>query len=269
MGYADNVKFFVIVYTFVCAGGKIMEENVIIKSKHYNIKKVFKIVAIICLAFLVCDLIFEISYYCDRYSVYENHEHSSYCYETKYIYDYEYDYYSGTFEKVIEDSYEVIDCIYRFSPDFEWLRFFVIGFSPLIVWMFLSLLITFWLSSYEMIVTDKRIYGKVAWGKRVDLPLDSISATAILRIFKGISVSSASGKIRFLLIKNVDEIYNEINKLLIERQKKESPVGATITMDAISSNNSPEDLIGFKELLDKGIITQEEFEAKKKQILGL
>lgn len=37
-----------------------------------------------------------------------------------------------------------------------------------------------------------------------------------------------------------------------------------------SANYSPADeLIKFKELLDKGIISQEEFEAKKKQLLGL
>lgn len=38
--------------------------------------------------------------------------------------------------------------------------------------------------------------------------------------------------------------------------------------DEQDKNNNPNDLKKFKELLDAGIITQEEFEAKKKQILG-
>ncbi|MBQ9850794.1 MAG: SHOCT domain-containing protein [Clostridia bacterium] len=59
-------------------------------------------------------------------------------------------------------------------------------------------------------------------------------------------------------------MYNEINKLLIERQKKESP-----TVIEEKKTDSSDDLIKLKELLDKEIITQEEFDAKKKQLLGL
>ena len=153
----------------------IMEEKLIIKSKQYNVKKILKIAIIIGLVFLFCDLIFEIFAYVDEYNAYQNHlPHSSSCYETNYIYDYDYSYYYGGYTKKIVDSYEVLDCSYRYGADFEWFRFFVIGFSPLVVFSLLALLIKFWLSSYEMIVTDRRIYGRVAWGKRVDLPLDSI-----------------------------------------------------------------------------------------------
>ena len=124
------------------------------------------------------------------------------------------------------------------------------------------ILIKVWLSSYEMVVTDKRVYGKIAFGKRVDLPLDSISATSTLRVLKGVSVSTSSGIIKFLLIKNSNEMYEEISKLLLERQNN-SPVKVEKKTD------TPDDLIKLKELLDKGIITQEEFDTKKKQILGL
>ena len=37
----------------------------------------------------------------------------------------------------------------------------------------------------------------------------------------------------------------------------------------VTSLSSAEELKKFKELLDMGIITQEEFDAKKKQLLGL
>lgn len=36
-----------------------------------------------------------------------------------------------------------------------------------------------------------------------------------------------------------------------------------------TAQNSPQELKAYKDLLDQGVITQEEFEAKKKQILGL
>jgi hypothetical protein len=35
------------------------------------------------------------------------------------------------------------------------------------------------------------------------------------------------------------------------------------------SNSNMDDLVKLKTLLDQGIITQEEFDAKKKQLLGL
>jgi predicted Zn-dependent peptidase len=62
-------------------------------------------------------------------------------------------------------------------------------------------------------------------------------------------------------------IYKTISQLLIERQNAKansahSPAPATTASTA-------DELKKYKELLDAGIITQEEFDAKKKQLLGL
>lgn len=139
------------------------------------------------------------------------------------------------------------------------------GVIPFASAMLLSFLLKVLLSSYEMVITDKRIYGKIVFGRRVDLPIDSISATGMLRILKGVSVSSASGKIRFLLIKNADQMYKEISNLLLNRQNKDTAIVTT----SEEKTDTHGDLLKLKELLDMGIITQEEFEAKKKQFLGL
>ena len=120
------------------------------------------------------------------------------------------------------------------------------------------------LNSYELTVTDKRIYGKVAFGKRVDLPVDSVSAIATISLLKGVAVSTSSGKISFIVMKNADEIYKVINDLIIARQSQKS-APTQITM----SQSNADELKKYKELLDNGIITQEEFDAKKKQLLGL
>ena len=125
-------------------------------------------------------------------------------------------------------------------------------------------LICLWLRSYELTVTDKRVYGKVQFGKRVDLPVDSVSATAKLGS-RGIAVSTPSGKICFRAIKNAKEIYGVINNLLIERQQKKESVVTKVEAKV----DEIEQLTKYKELLDKGVITQEEFDAKKKQLLGL
>jgi len=121
--------------------------------------------------------------------------------------------------------------------------------------------------SYEMTVTDKRVYGKTAFGKRVDLPIDSISAIGS-RWPKGIAVATSSGKIAFLIIKNRDEIRDCISGLLIERQQRAATAPTTTIKQEIPQSNADE-LKKYKDLLDQGVISQEEFDAKKKQLLGL
>lgn len=125
------------------------------------------------------------------------------------------------------------------------------------------LIICWWLSSVELTVTDKRVYGKAAFGKRVDLPIDSVSAVA-MNSPKGIAVGTSSGKISFMLIQNQTEVHAALSRLLIERQQARNAQ----TVKGNSEGNADE-LKKYKELLDNGVISQEEFDAKKKQLLGL
>ena len=132
--------------------------------------------------------------------------------------------------------------------------FFIIA---LILWI-----VELSLKRTSMTVTDKRVYG-FAGRVRVDLPLDSVTAIS-LGGMKSVSVTSASGAIKFSLIKNRDEIYDAVSALLVERQnKKSAPIAAAPAVD------NAEQIKKFKELFDNGIISEEEFEAKKKQLLGL
>ena len=117
----------------------------------------------------------------------------------------------------------------------------------------------------ELIVTDKRVYGKAMFGKRVDLPVDSISAVGT-SMLKGIAVASSSGRIKFLGISNRDEIHKVISDLLVGRQEK--PISNTVVKQEVQQSSADE-LKKYKELFDQGIISQEEFDAKKKQLLGL
>ena len=113
-------------------------------------------------------------------------------------------------------------------------------------------------------VTDKRVYGDTSWGKRVDLPVDSISAVASSGM-KGIAVATSSGRIVFKFIKNRDEVSRVIGDLLINRQNIKETVAPVVTVNT----SDAEELKKYKELLDMGVITQDEFDAKKKQLLGL
>ena len=108
-------------------------------------------------------------------------------------------------------------------------------------------------------ITNNRVLGRTPFGKQVDLPIDSISALA-----KGfcntICISTSSGSVRFSGITNRDAVYDAVNQLLFSRQKEK---------DVPFPVHEADSLMKYKELLDSGVITQEEFDAKKKQLLGL
>ena len=125
--------------------------------------------------------------------------------------------------------------------------------------------VTYAFNRTEIIVTNLRVYGNSVFGKRVDLPIDSISAVGSCWP-NGIAIATSSGRISFLMIKNRDEIHKCVSDLLIERQSK--PTSTTTIKQEIPQSNADE-LKKYKELFDGGIITQEEFNAKKKQLLGL
>lgn len=122
-------------------------------------------------------------------------------------------------------------------------------------------------SRVELTITNKRGFGTAAFGKRVDLPLDSVSAVGS-GMFHSITITSASGAIKFGMLSNRDELYKAISKLLIDRQDSKQPIAQTTIKPEIPQSNADE-LKKYKDLLDSGVISQEEFDAKKKQLLGL
>lgn len=142
------------------------------------------------------------------------------------------------------------------------------AFYPIIIVLLIIGIVIFirW-SNVQITVTDKRVFGNNSAGKRVDLPLDTISAVGT-SAFSALAVTAASGVNKFTMLKNRDEIQDAISKLLIQRQNKEKTVSQTTIKQEIQQSNADE-LRKYKELLDSGTITQEEFDAKKKQLLGV
>jgi len=79
-------------------------------------------------------------------------------------------------------------------------------------------IVLFFYASCEICVTDRLIYGKTAFGARVAIPIDSVSAVGTISLVKGIFVGSSSGRIKFLCISNSEKIYRIISDILIKRQ---------------------------------------------------
>lgn len=123
----------------------------------------------------------------------------------------------------------------------------------------------------ELTVTDKNVRGKAAFGKEVVLPLHMVSAYSTRKFLATIAVATSSGLTKFNLIDNHKEIGEVLSGLINERQTKTTTAQTATSEQSAPApqSNSMDDLVKLKSLLDSGIITQEEFDAKKKQLLGL
>lgn len=120
--------------------------------------------------------------------------------------------------------------------------------------------------SVELVVTDKRVYGKAFPGKRVDIPIDSISSVGKGSL-NSIRVASASGRILFTFLQDSETAFEEVNKLLVSRQER-----AKERTDNVVNNiplSAADEIKKFNQLYQEGIITKEEFDEKKKELLGM
>lgn len=259
-----------------------MEEKILVESKHYNMKKFVIVVCIICILGWLGYIIHSVASNYNEYSYdyYYNYNGEAYKDSDTYLpycmhtradtHNY---HYTGTlcktymqFKRIHPTVFSYMKCCLsnkRHNID-KWLRygddleFSLINLIPIP----LAFIIFLWLSKFSMTITDKRVYGKAAFGKRVDLPVDLVSAVGTSWL-KGIDVGTSSGKIHFKLVKNQDEIHTVLSNLLLERQQK------TVSAKNVNSTSNADELKKYKDLLDIGAITQVEFEEKKKQLLNL
>lgn len=240
-----------------------MEEKVIIRNTSYNFKKCFRVIAItfaiICALIIVCMFLAAffggMNSFDESYDVYLEHkgqnfpcrrwryDHMGYCYDCDVVFEY---------SKVGYAFSNTIDAdVWLFSG------FVLLAYAGVLL---VAGLICLMLRSYELTVTDKRVYGKVKFGRRVDLPIDSISSVGTAW-FKSLSLATSSGKVSFAMLKNRDEIHSIVSQLIANRQKQ--------TVNSEMGQSCTDELKKYKELFDSGVITQEEFDAKKKQLLGI
>ena len=248
-----------------------MEERKIIESKHYKIK--LPLLSILSLIILIIGLSITLIMAFDGLNSSVTCHQNVYEYYREMYASYGADFaeslassYAGTQEGFVIKHFFYGTCLYH-SNALESLiplrNCFIISLSLLAI----SLVVFLEAKHCSLTVTDARIYGKTMFGNRVELPIDSISMITTISLLKGIVVTTSLKKKKvFLLIKNLDEVYRELNDLVIEkRQNTKVTNGDKENQPIINA----EELKKMKELLDMGIITQEEFDAKKKQLLGL
>lgn len=116
----------------------------------------------------------------------------------------------------------------------------------------------------ELTVTDEAVFGKRIFRKKVYIPLNEITSIKPWP-FSGVLISSITGVSIFPCFKNRNDIIKVLTPLITKSQQTSSQ-----TINTINKNsNEIERLKDLKVLLDDGVITQEEFELMKNQILNL
>ena len=234
-----------------------MEEKTIVKSKRYNPLipsiSIFSIGFITSLIWWISIVDYRIKAYNDYFIKYNQYTH-------RHTFS-DYSPYCPICNNLDLIEYVTGDYCHRGVDDES--------IIPIAAGLVIAIILFVCMTSNSLTVTDKRIYGKTWFGKRVDLPVDSISAISSIGLLKGISVATSSGKLSFILIKNADEMYKELNNLIISRQSEKEAKKPIETIQATQNLSNADEIKKYKELLDMGIISQEEFDAKKKELLGL
>lgn len=220
-----------------------MEQNIVIEGTPQKNKPALITIivgAVLLLAsFIVASYVFE---NCEGY------EYFGYGYGGYYYWCVIYD----TFGEFFTAEFFNFECFFGYM--------IMLGVVALIV----GVIMKFNTEKCEITVTNEAICGKLPRGKEVQIPLNQI--TAINRSsFSGVSITSIGNVSNFHCIENREEVMKAISYLLANPQQS----SVQPTQSASANDGEAEQLKRLKDLLDSGVLTQEEFDTKKKQILGL
>ena len=124
-----------------------------------------------------------------------------------------------------------------------------------------------------MLTTDSRILfidkGMIKGTEFTEIPLEMVNAvnykTGLMMGAITITNGSIQSKVENVEKKTAPIMVDTIKRVRDEFMQKRSGQSTTV----VNASSDAEELLKFKMLLDQDVITQEEFDAKKKQILGL
>lgn len=127
----------------------------------------------------------------------------------------------------------------------------------------------------SLVLEQKGISGErktMFSNKQLKLPMNKIDSISVqsgildaVRGGKTIAVRSASGLVKFPCVQNAQEF---VETTLAEIQKwEDSDSSSSVNTAPVSGNDSIESIQKLKTLLDQGLITQDEYENKRKELL--
>lgn len=203
--------------------------------------------------------------------------------------DYHESYYFGE-KAVYYDRWFIYDVAFRESDGSLRIleNFFIalpIYFIVFVLPILLYLLKIYRANRCSLVLTDKGLSGqckKIFSTAQLQLPMDKIDNIMVTENLinkidggKTVAIRSASGLIKFPWVQNADEFVNatlaEIEKynqsLKNVDQNLVSAISGNSVQKAQPEKSAAQKIKDLKELLDSGLITQDEFDAKKKDLL--
>lgn len=117
---------------------------------------------------------------------------------------------------------------------------------------------------HELLITDTKLTASIG-NNVLEFPLDSITSFDVG--VGALRVEAPPRKFTVVGLKNIDEIAQFLNRYFNEKQSasRVEPKKPELS----STYSGADELKKYKELLDMGVITQEEFNQKKRELLGL
>lgn len=80
-----------------------------------------------------------------------------------------------------------------------------------------SVIFYFYINQMSLFVTNKRLYGKVGFGRVLDLPINKISFVNLG--YDDILISGLNNEFNYFFVKNAPEVFLEISKLIKQRNE--------------------------------------------------
>ena len=129
----------------------------------------------------------------------------------------------------------------------------------------------------ELTATEKEIIGSYSGFIPISkitlkMPIEKIDNIAAVKSFfflytgKALRVASTAGAFKIPYVDNADEIVAFISEAI--EKAKNRPVQAAVAQPVIPQTDATDSLKKLAELRDSGIITEEEFNQKKSELLG-
>lgn len=128
-------------------------------------------------------------------------------------------------------------------------------------------------NTWLIVCTNKRIImldkGMIYGLKLIDIPLDRINSISHSKglVLGRISITDGA------VTRTISNVTNTTISFFVEAVNKEielyKQAKVTPVTQVINNVSNADELIKYKQLLDMGALTQEEFDAKKKELLGL
>lgn len=122
----------------------------------------------------------------------------------------------------------------------------------------------------DVICTNRRIIisGSGIAVRRVDIQISEITNMKMEMTLKDSYIKIFSKGGDFILgIGDKQKFMNVVNEQI--KKNNENQNKSNVTINNITTSSGADEILKYKSLLDQGIITQEEFDKKKKELLGL